>query len=100
MTNQLVIITQRSGSRLGQDEFPVLEAIEGQYGLRGRAVGEVGDSGGPVFAKIGGKWTVIGLTSHGSEISDYADVSFNTRVSVHAEWICSISSTYKPISGC
>ena len=68
------------------------------HALEGTSV--PGDSGGPVFAKIGGKWTVIGVTSHGSEISDYADVAFNTRVSVHAEWICSISSPYKPISGC
>jgi len=74
------------------DSSPNPHALEG--------TGVPGDSGGPIFAKIGGKWTVIGLTSHGSEISDYADVSFNTRVSVHAEWICSISSTYKPISGC
>ena len=74
------------------DSSPNPHALEG--------TGVPGDSGGPIFAKIGGKWTVIGLTSHGSELSDYADVSFNTRVSVHAEWICSISSTYKPISGC
>lgn len=74
------------------DSSPNPHALEG--------AGVPGDSGGPVFAKIDGKWTVIGLTSHGSETSDYGDVSFNTRVSVHAEWICSISSSYKPISGC
>jgi len=76
----------------GGDSSPNPHALEG--------TGVPGDSGGPVFAKIGGKWTVIGLTSHGSETSDYGDVAFNTRVSVHAEWICSISSSYKPISGC
>ncbi len=59
-----------------------------------------GDSGGPIFAKIGSKWTVIGITSHGSVVSDYGDVSFNTRVSVHAEWICSISNAHGYISGC
>ena len=66
--------------------------------LEGAAV--PGDSGGPVFAKIDGKWTVIGLTSHGSIASGYGDVEFNTRVSVHSEWICLISTPSRPISGC
>jgi len=66
--------------------------------LEGAAV--PGDSGGPVFAKIDGKWTVIGLTSHGSIASGYGDVGFNTRVSVHSEWICLISTPSRPISGC
>jgi len=66
--------------------------------LEGSAV--PGDSGGPVFAKIDGKWTVIGLTSHGSITSDYGDVGFSTRVSVHSEWICSVSTPSRPISGC
>ena len=68
------------------------------HSLEGTSV--YGDSGGPVFAKIGSIWTVIGITSHGSESSDYGDVSFNTRVSVHAEWICSVSSEHGFISGC
>ena len=66
--------------------------------LEGSAV--PGDSGGPVFAKIDGKWTVIGLTSHGSITSGYGDVGFSTRVSVHSEWICSVSTPSRPISGC
>ena len=87
------LFTRQDYSYAGEgDSSPNPHALEG--------TGVPGDSGGPVFAKIGGKWTVIGVTSHGSEISDYADVAFNTRVSVHAEWICSISSSYKPISGC
>ncbi len=40
------------------DSSPNPHALEG--------TGVPGDSGGPIFAKIGGKWTVIGLTSHGS----------------------------------
>ena len=68
------------------------------HALEGTAV--PGDSGGPVFAKIDGKWTVIGLTSHGSIASGYGDVGFNTRVSVHSEWICSIPTPSRPISGC
>lgn len=59
-----------------------------------------GDSGGPVFAKIKGDWKVIGITSHGSEYSDYGDVAFNTRVSTHSDWICSFSKPVLPISGC
>lgn len=62
--------------------------------------GVPGDSGGPVFAKIGDEWSVIGITSHGGEYSDYGDVSFNTRVSTHSDWICSISKPGRPISGC
>ena len=62
--------------------------------------GVPGDSGGPIYAKIGSKWTVIAVTSHGSERSNYGDVSFNTRVSVHADWICSVSSSHGYISGC
>jgi hypothetical protein len=68
------------------------------HALEGTAV--PGDSGGPVFAKIDGKWTVIGLTSHGSIASGYGDVEFNTRVSVHSESICSIPTPSRPISGC
>ena len=87
------LFTRQDYSYAGEgDSSPNPHALEG--------TGVPGDSGGPVFAKIDGKWTVIGLTSHGSETSDYGDVAFNTRVSVHAEWICSISSSYKPISGC
>lgn len=59
-----------------------------------------GDSGGPIVAKIDDVWTVIAITSHGSEYSDYGDVSFNTRVSIYFDWICSYSNTNEPISGC
>jgi len=62
--------------------------------------GVPGDSGGPTYAMIGGEWTVIGITSHGSETSDYGDVAFSTRVSSHANWICSFSFSEKPIIGC
>ena len=87
------IFTEQDYSYAGKgDSSPNPQPLEG--------TSVPGDSGGPIFAKIESKWTVIGITSHGSVISDYGDVSFNTRVSVHAEWICSISSSYKPISGC
>ncbi len=62
--------------------------------------GVPGDSGGPVLAYIGDEWSVIGITSHGSEYSDYGDVAFNTRVSTHSDWICSVSKPGRPISGC
>ena len=44
MTNQLVVITDRSCTGLAQDELTILEAVEGQHGFLSRAVGEVGDS--------------------------------------------------------
>ena len=59
-----------------------------------------GDSGGPTFALIGGEWTVIGLTAHGSPTSNYGDVSVNTRVSSHALWICAQEIPIAPILGC
>ena len=65
--------------------------------LEGTSV--AGDSGGPTFALIQGKWQVIGLTSHGSEAANYGDVAFNTAVSVHSDWICSHDSTQE-IPGC
>jgi len=65
--------------------------------LEGTSV--AGDSGGPTFAFIDGKWQVIGLTSHGSEAANYGDVAFNTAVSAHTEWICSHESS-NVIPGC
>jgi len=57
-----------------------------------------GDSGGPTYLKINGHWTVIGLTSHGSTDGYYGDIAVNTRVSSHADWICSVTGT--GLSGC
>lgn len=57
-----------------------------------------GDSGGPTYLKINGEWTVIGLTSHGSTDGYYGDLALNTRVSSHADWICSI--TGNTLTGC
>ena len=65
--------------------------------LEGTSV--AGDSGGPTFAFIQGKWQVIGLTSHGSEAANYGDVAFNTAVSIHSDWICSHNLT-EEIPGC
>ena len=61
-----------------------------------------GDSGGPSFAKINDEWHVIGLTSFGlGDTGDYGSLSFDTRVSVHSDWICSISdSGIVRINGC
>ena len=66
--------------------------------LEGTSV--VGDSGGPTFALIGSTWTVIGLTSHGSESANYGDVAFNTGVYSHRDWICSKNELTNPIQGC
>ena len=66
--------------------------------LEGTSV--MGDSGGPTFALIGSSWTVIGLTSHGSESANYGDVAFNTGIYSHRAWICSHSGINNPIQGC
>ena len=53
-----------------------------------------GDSGGPSFTLIDNEWYVIAVTSFGlSDTGDYGEVSFDTRVSVHSDWICSISDS-------
>ncbi|MBA40709.1 MAG: hypothetical protein CMB17_02340 [Euryarchaeota archaeon] len=65
--------------------------------LEGTSV--AGDSGGPTFVLIQGKWQVIGLTSHGSEAANYGDVAFNTAVAIHTDWICSHDSS-EEIPGC
>ncbi len=57
-----------------------------------------GDSGGPTYLQIDGEWTVIGLTSHGSTDGYYGDIAMNTRVSSHADWICSV--TGPELTGC
>ena len=61
-----------------------------------------GDSGGPTFVKIGYEWVVIGITSFGQTYTgDYGEVTFDTRVSSHTHWICSISdSGTVRIDGC
>ena len=53
-----------------------------------------GDSGGPTFSLIDNEWYVIAVTSFGmGDTGDYGEVSFDTRVSVHSDWICSISDS-------
>jgi len=61
-----------------------------------------GDSGGPTFTLIDNQWYVVGITSFGlTDTGDYGEVSFDTRVSVHSDWICSISdSGTVRIDGC
>jgi len=64
--------------------------------LEGTSV--AGDSGGPTYLKINDEWTVVGLTSHGSTDGYYGDLALNTRVSSHADWICSVTGNELP--GC
>ena len=53
-----------------------------------------GDSGGPTYVKIANEWIVIGITSFGQTYTgDYGSLSFDTRVSSHVHWICSISDS-------
>ena len=59
-----------------------------------------GDSGGPMYANLGGEWLVVAVTAHGGEYSDYGDVSFNSRVSVYYDWICSHSDSGARITNC
>tara|TARA_B100001173_G_scaffold260376_1_gene233570 strand:- start:82 stop:1236 length:1155 start_codon:yes stop_codon:yes gene_type:complete len=59
-----------------------------------------GDSGGPMYANLGGEWLVVAVTAHGGEYSDYGDVAFNSRVSVYYDWICSHSDSGARITNC
>jgi len=56
-----------------------------------------GDSGGPLFIKIGNQWVLAGVLSGGAdapiadfEDSSYGDISIFTRVSSHIDWINSV----------
>ena len=56
-----------------------------------------GDSGGPLFMKIGNEWRVIGILSGGAneplpdhQDSGYGDISVFTRVSTSYNWISSV----------
>ena len=56
------------------------------------AGGFAGDSGCPMFLKVGTKWTVAGVGSMGdigedNLVGDYGDEVMATRVSEYAEWI-------------
>jgi secreted trypsin-like serine protease len=56
-----------------------------------------GDSGGPLFIKIGNQWVLAGVLSGGAdapiedfEDSSYGDISIFTRVSSYIDWINSV----------
>ncbi|MEM9983895.1 MAG: trypsin-like serine protease [Bacteroidota bacterium] len=56
-----------------------------------------GDSGGPLFVQIDGRWQVIGILSGGAtepvrrhRDGDYGDISIFTRVSTAWEWLESV----------
>lgn len=56
-----------------------------------------GDSGGPLFQKIGSEWRVIGILSGGANEpvpghrdGNYGDISIFTRVSTSIDWINSV----------
>ncbi len=50
-----------------------------------------GDSGGPLFCHVpstsDSDWTLIGVTSWGSEDCDITYPSVNTRISYYRQWI-------------
>ena len=46
-----------------------------------------GDSGGPLIAKQGRVWRLLGTVSYGSSNSTYGDISILTRISNHTDWI-------------
>ena len=45
-----------------------------------------GDSGGPAYIHVGGKWQQVGITSHGSQKSCFAK-SYYTRIDTHKNFI-------------
>lgn len=56
-----------------------------------------GDSGGPLFARIGGAWQIIGVLSQGVNEpvldhvdGDYGDISVFVRTAAHRGWIESV----------
>ncbi|MGB0605959.1 MAG: S1 family peptidase [Candidatus Latescibacterota bacterium] len=62
-----------------------------------------GDSGGPLFVRINGVWTLAGVLSGGAtdpienhRDSSYGDISIFIRVATHAEWILSVTGLRSP----
>ncbi len=62
-----------------------------------------GDSGGPLFVRINGVWTLAGVLSGGAtdpienhQDSSYGDISIFIRVATHAEWILSVTGLRSP----
>ncbi|KAL5268025.1 hypothetical protein ACHWQZ_G004913 [Mnemiopsis leidyi] len=49
----------------------------------------IGDSGGPVFSKVGEKWVQLGIVSWGAEDQDESSFDVNTDVSYYKSWILS-----------
>ena len=46
-----------------------------------------GDSGGPLFARMDGKWRIFGTVSYGSSDSSYGDITVLSRLSNQMEWL-------------
>jgi secreted trypsin-like serine protease len=51
-----------------------------------------GDSGGPMFLKVGDEWRLAGVAAMGESgeqdlLGDYGDQLMVTRVSMYADWI-------------
>ena len=46
-----------------------------------------GDSGGPLFARMDGKWRIFGTVSYGSSDSSYGDITVLSRLSNQLEWL-------------
>jgi len=58
-----------------------------------------GDSGGPMFMKLDGKWILVGLTSSGTDDkSRYGTVAYDTRVQSYATWISATIAAPEPPS--
>lgn len=80
---------------LEEEELGAGDSDEVQRTFEGTTV--AGDSGGPLYLRIGGSWRVAGVLSEGipeplpgHEDGSYGDISVFVRTSAHRDWILSV----------
>ena len=82
LTNELVVVAQWRGARLDVDDLPVLEPVKRQHGLRGGAVGEVGN-GVTNTDLVVLKQNAVGFGANGTGAGKGHDVTFGHHGPAH-----------------
>lgn len=77
------------GITLPKEDGSVANRFGGQRRPVSRLAGLLGsgDSGGPAWLEIDGRWVIAGINSSGDDRAAYGDVAWFTRVSGLREWI-------------
>jgi len=79
-----------TGKQVGQTRLDEVTAehIAWNFDSHNEANTAPGDSGGPAFTQVNGRFEIIGVTSGGTgNAQTLGDYSFDTRIDIHADWI-------------